>query len=87
MYEVGWCVELGQEGLRVGGGNCLKYLERRWNRKKGRGNKDFKMGGASWVKGWVLLKEGEGCWNSLTNYDNYFSLPYYTKKCRLFNKV
>ena len=45
MYEVGWCVELRQEGLRVGGGNCLKYLERRWNRKKGRGNKDFKMGG------------------------------------------
>ena len=23
-------------------GDCLKYLKRRWNRKEGRGNKDFK---------------------------------------------
>ena len=35
---------LEQEGLREGGGNCLKYLKTRWrwNRKEGRRNKDFK---------------------------------------------
>ena len=41
--------------LRQGGGNCLKYLIRGWNRKEGR-EKKFKKkkgGGASWVKGWV----------------------------------
>ena len=37
----------------MGGGNCLKYLKRGWNRKEGTENKDSKMGGASWVKGWV----------------------------------
>ena len=31
-------------GLREGGGNCRKYLKRGWNRKEGRGNKDFKKG-------------------------------------------
>ena len=31
--------------MREGRGNCLKYLKRRWNRKKGRGNKDLKKGG------------------------------------------
>ena len=39
-------------GLREGGGNCQKYLKRRWNRKEGRGNKDFENG--------VKLGEGEG---------------------------
>ena len=34
-------------------GNCLKYLKRGWNKKEGRGNKDFKKEGAGWVKGWV----------------------------------
>ena len=29
----------------MGGGNCLKYLERGWNKREGRGNKDFKKGG------------------------------------------
>ena len=35
MCKEGWCVGLGQEGgsLREGGGNCLKYLKRRWKRK------------------------------------------------------
>ena len=28
-----------------GGGNCLKYLKKEWNRKQGRGNKDFRKGG------------------------------------------
>ena len=31
--------------LHEGGGNCLKYLERGWNRKEGSGHKDFKKGG------------------------------------------
>ena len=31
--------------MREGEGNCLKYLKRRWNRKEGRGNKDFKKEG------------------------------------------
>ena len=28
-----------------GGGNCLKYFKKGWNRKKGRGSKDFNNGG------------------------------------------
>ena len=31
--------------LREGGGNCLKYLKRGWNRKEGRGSKDLKKVG------------------------------------------
>ena len=49
------------------GRNCLKYLKRVWNRKQGRGNKDFKKGGASWVKGCVPEKGGGGS-NPLLNY-------------------
>ena len=51
MCKEGWCVGLGQEGgsLRESGGNCLKYLKRGWNRKEGRGNKDFKKGGGGWI--------------------------------------
>ena len=30
--------------MREGGGNCLKYLKRGWNRKEGRENKYFKKG-------------------------------------------
>ena len=54
MCKKGWCVRLGQDGgsLCEGGGNCLKYLKRGWNRKDWCGNKSFqKGGGASWVKG------------------------------------
>ena len=36
-------------GLREGGENCLKYLEREWNRKEGRGHIDLKKSGESWV--------------------------------------
>ena len=32
--------------LREGEGKCLKYLKKGWKRKQGRGNKDFKKGGA-----------------------------------------
>ena len=34
-YKEGRCVGLRQEGcMREGGGNCLKYLKREWNRKE-----------------------------------------------------
>ena len=44
-----------------GGGNCLKYLKRGWNRTEGRGHKDLKKkgGGASWVSRVVCLKKGK----------------------------
>ena len=42
--KVGW-LDWGRRGLHEGGGNCLKYLKRGWNRKDGRGNKDLKEGG------------------------------------------
>ena len=43
-----------KEGWLVGIG-----LKRRWNRKEGRGNKDFKKGGgASWIIGVGVLKKG-----------------------------
>ena len=51
MSKEGWCVALGQEGLREGGGNCLKHLKSWWEKKEGRQNKDFRKGVASWVKG------------------------------------
>ena len=31
--------------MRDGGGNCLEYLKRGWNRKEGRGHKDYKKEG------------------------------------------
>ena len=46
-----------------GGGNCLKYIKRGWNRKEGRGNKDFKKG-AKLGKVVGALRGG----NLLTNY-------------------
>ena len=49
--------------MRVGG-NCLKYLKRGWNRKPGRGYKDFKKMGARWGKEWV---PGRGDWNPVIN--------------------
>ena len=49
--------------MRVGGTVC----ERGWNRKEGRGNKDFKRG-AKLGQGVGALKR-LGCWNPLTNYE------------------
>ena len=48
----------GGEG---GGGGVLSkiYLKRGWNRKEGRGHKNFKNRGASWVRS-GCLKKGEG---------------------------
>ena len=36
--------EKGRRGLCEGGGNCVKFLKMGWNRNKGRGNKDGKLG-------------------------------------------
>ena len=38
-------VRLGQKEVARVEGNCLKYLKRGWNRKEGKGNKDFKRRG------------------------------------------
>ena len=46
-----WCVGLGRRGLCEGAGNCLKYLKRGLNRK--RGNKHFKSGQAGSRGGWL----------------------------------
>ena len=46
--------------MREGGGNCLKYLKRRWNRKEGRRNKDFKKGGKVGQEVGALKREWAG---------------------------
>ena len=60
MCKEGQCVELGQEGVEWGWGNCLKYLKRGWKGKKGRGNKDFKKGEDKLGQGVGALKSGGG---------------------------
>ena len=50
----------------MGVGNCLKYLKRGWNRKEGRGNKDFKKGEQAGSRVGAL-KRGWGL-EALTNY-------------------
>ena len=45
-------------GLHEGGGNCLKYLIRGWNRKEGRGNKDFQKERGKLGQGVSSLKGG-----------------------------
>ena len=58
--------------MRERGGNCLKYLKRGWNRKKGRENKDFKKRGRKLGRGVGALKSGD--WNPLTNYGMYLDV-------------
>ena len=54
--------------MHEGGGNCLKFLKSGWNRKEGRGNKDFKKGGAGPRGGeGGALKRGRG-WTLFTIY-------------------
>ena len=48
--------------MREGGGNCLKYLKREWNRKKGNEQKDFKKGGQAGLRSGCLKKDGAGTW-------------------------
>ena len=54
-----------------GGGNCLKYLTRGWNRKEGRGGKDFKKGGKL-GEGVEAFRRG-GDWYLLTNYGQVYA--------------
>ena len=56
---VGWS-DQDSRGLHEGGGNSLKYLKRGWNRKEGRGSKDFKKGGQAGSRGGCLKKGGNG---------------------------
>ena len=63
--KVGWS-DKGRRGLHEGGENCVKYLKMGWNRKEGRGNKDFKKGGGQTGSRGQCLKKGG--WNPLTNY-------------------
>ena len=44
--------------MRVGG-NCMKYLKRGWNRRVGRGKKDFKKGEGQAVSRGGCLKKRE----------------------------
>ena len=41
--KIGW-LDQGRRDLCEGGGNCLNYLKREWNRKEGREHKNFKKG-------------------------------------------
>ena len=45
--------------MREGQGNCLRYLNRGWDRKEGRGNKDFKKVGQAGSRG-GCIKRGAG---------------------------
>ena len=60
-------------GLCEGGGNCLKYLKRGWNRKERRGNKYFKEGELD--QGVSPLKEGLEPPPPLTNYGKRAFFP------------
>ena len=53
-----------------GGRNCLKYLTRGWNRKEGRGGKDFKKGGKL-GEGVEALRRGGGTGTSLRTMVRY----------------
>ena len=62
-------VGVGQgAGLHEGGRNCLKFLKSGWNRKEGRGNKDFKKWSMLGQGEGGALKGGRGDWNPFTNY-------------------
>ena len=49
-------VGLWQEGW----GNCLKYLKKEWNRKEGKGDKDFKKVEQAGSRGGACLKKRGG---------------------------
>ena len=46
--------------MREGGGNCVKFFKKGWNRKEGRGNKKFskRMGEGKLGQGLGALKRG-----------------------------
>ena len=53
-------LDWGRKGLHESGENCVKYLTRGWNRKEGKGNKDFKKREKPGLRGWCLKKSGAG---------------------------
>ena len=46
--------------IRAGGVCCVKYLKRGWNRREGRGIKNFKKVGQAESRGGCLKKRGAG---------------------------
>ena len=54
--------------LCEGRGNCLKYLKREVEQKRGEGKHRFKKGGQAGSRS-GYLKKAEGDWNPLTNYE------------------
>ena len=52
--------EEGKKGSCESERNCLKYLKRGWNKKEGRGNKDFKIEVQDGSRGKCLKKVGAG---------------------------
>ena len=52
IRAVGGCVRVG--------GDYLRYLKKGWNKKEGRGNKDFKKEGKAGSRGECLKKRGAG---------------------------
>ena len=62
--------------MREGGGNCLKYLKKGWNRKEGRETKILKVGGKLGQEVGALKRGGS--WKPLTNYTkNYRKWDYF----------
>ena len=53
-------IRAGGGCVMVGGGNCLKHLQRGWKGKEGRENKDFKKGGQAGSRGGCQKKVGGG---------------------------
>ena len=53
MCKEACCGGLGQEGVVCSWWNYVRYLKKRGERKERKGNKDFKEGEGSCVKGWV----------------------------------
>ena len=83
----GWSVGLEKKvHLRNVGRNCLKYHKKRWNRKEGRGNKDFKRGGKLGQGLGAFKKVGlephyelcwyELCWSEFIVLKCYFKFTY-----------
>ena len=73
--------------MREGGGKCLKYLKREWNRTERRGNKDFKKGGGGGKLGQgvgALKMGGRGGWARTplqTMVSKTVTFTQYSEKC------
>ena len=72
--------------MHEGGGNCLKYLKRGWNRKEWRGHKDFKLGEQVGSRGAWVASKGEEGWNPLTNYDEKVTISHTMIKTTFLNR-